>query len=67
LVSAVLHFKRISYIHEGLRWLDILRLKLPVTHRTSSGQTITLSADDKRKLLQLPVEVKQSGIDLNPR
>ena len=67
LVSAVLHFKRISYIHEGLRWLDILRLKLPVTHRTSSGQTITLAADDKRKLLQLPAEVKQSGIELNPR
>jgi starch-binding outer membrane protein, SusD/RagB family len=67
LVSAVLHFKRISYIHEGMRWLDILRLKLPVTHRTISGQTLTLTGDDKRKLLQLPSEVTKSGVQLNPR
>ena len=67
LLSAVLHFKRVTFIHEGMRWLDILRLKLPVTHRTSEGQTLTLTADDKRKLLQLPVEVKQSGLELNPR
>lgn len=67
LLNAVLHFKRVTYIHEGLRWLDIVRLKLPVTHRTSTGQILTLTADDKRKLLQLPSEVKLSGIELNPR
>src|SRR5687768_10992150 len=67
LVNAALHFKRVTYIHEGMRWLDILRLKLPVTHKTSSGQTLTLTADDKRKLLQLPSEVTLSGIELNPR
>ncbi len=67
LVSAVLHFKRITYIHEGMRWLDILRLKLPVSHRTSSGQTLTLTGDDNRKLLQLPSEVTKSGVPLNPR
>jgi hypothetical protein len=50
-----------------MRWLDILRLKLPVTHKTVQGQTLTLTADDKRKLLQLPIEVQQSGIELNPR
>ena len=67
LVNAALHFKRVSYIHEGMRWLDILRLKLPVTHKTSSGQTLTLTGDDKRKLLQLPSEVTKSGVPLNPR
>jgi hypothetical protein len=67
LLNAVLHFKRVTFIHEGMRWLDILRLKLPVTHRTSEGQVLTLTGDDKRKLLQLPVEVKQSGVELNPR
>jgi len=67
MLNAVLHFKRVSFIHEGMRWLDILRLKIPVTHRTSSGQLITLAGDDKRKLLQLPIEVQQSGIQLNPR
>ena len=67
LLNAVLHFKRVTFIHEGMRWLDILRLKLPVTHLTASGQTITLAGDDKRKLLQLPIEVKETGIQLNPR
>lgn len=67
LLNAVLHFKRVTFIHEGMRWLDILRLKLPVTHRTVSGQIISLAADDKRKLLQLPIEVQRSGIELNPR
>jgi hypothetical protein len=67
LLNAVLHFKRVTFIHEGMRWLDILRLKLPVTHKTVQGPTLTLTADDKRKLLQLPIEVQQSGIELNPR
>jgi hypothetical protein len=67
MIKAVLDLKRPCYIHEGIRWFDILRLKMPVTHTTSTGQILTLAPDDKRKLLQLPSEVKLSGIDLNPR
>ena len=67
LVNSTLFFKRVAYIHEGMRWLDIVRLKLSVTHHTVEGQTLTLTGDDKRKLLQLPVEVKESGVELNPR
>lgn len=67
MLNTVLYFKRAFYIHEGMRWFDIVRLKIPVTHRTTLGQTLTLTADDKRKLLQLPVEAKLSGVELNPR
>lgn len=67
IVKNVLDFKKVAYIEEGLRWFDILRLKLPVTHTTSGGQVITLEADDKRKLLQLPTESKLAGLPLNPR
>jgi tetratricopeptide (TPR) repeat protein len=67
LVNAVLDFKRVSYLFEGLRWLDILRLKIPVVHTTDEGVRIPLTANDNRRLLQLPAEAKLSGLPLNPR
>ncbi|MBN9297121.1 MAG: RagB/SusD family nutrient uptake outer membrane protein [Filimonas sp.] len=63
MVQATLDFKRVSYIEEGLRWLDVLRLKMPVVRR--SGPTI--AADDKRRVLQLPAEAATAGMPLNPR
>jgi hypothetical protein len=67
MLSTILFFKRAFFIHEGLRWLDILRLKIPVVHHTADNRTITLGAEDKRRLLQLPAQAKLSGLDLNPR
>ncbi|MBV7528595.1 RagB/SusD family nutrient uptake outer membrane protein [Chitinophaga sp. sic0106] len=64
---ALLDIKRAEFVSEGMRWLDILRLQMPVTHTTSKGEVFELAADDKRKLLQLPEEVTLSGIPLNPR
>jgi hypothetical protein len=67
MLQTVLQFKRAFYIHEGMRWLDILRLKIPVVHKTVDGQTLTLTADDNRRVLQLPSEATLSGVPLNPR
>lgn len=67
LVNTVLFFKKVAYIHEGLRWFDILRLKLKVKHNNFTGGGDSLLADDKRKVLQLPQEVQQAGLQLNPR
>ncbi|MBN8835799.1 MAG: RagB/SusD family nutrient uptake outer membrane protein [Sphingobacteriia bacterium] len=67
LLKATLFFKKVSYIHEGLRWFDILRLKIPVTHTYLTGGSDVLGPDDKRRLLQLPQESIQSGLQLNPR
>lgn len=64
---AVLDVKRAEFVNEGMRWLDILRLKMPVTHTTAKGDVFELAADDKRKLVQLPEEVTLSGVQLNPR
>ena len=50
-----------------MRWFDILRLKIPVTHITASGEVIQLTADDKRRALQLPVLTKQAGLEPNAR
>ena len=66
MIEAVLDLKRVTYMQEGLRWLDILRLKMPVTH-TGVGINTTLTANDPRRLLQLPLEAPSEGMPLNPR
>lgn len=68
LIRTILDYRRSEFIHEGLRWFDLLRYKIPVTHKTFDGaQTITLSPTDPRRVFQIPATVKQSGIEQNPR
>lgn len=67
MVNAALDFKRAFFVHEGMRWFDILRLKIPVVHTTATGEVITLAADDKRRVLQLPLLTKQAGLEQNVR
>lgn len=64
---AILDFKRAFFIHEGMRWFDIIRLRIPVTHTTQAGELIELGPDDNRRVLQLPVLTKQAGLEPNPR
>jgi hypothetical protein len=69
--NAVLDFKRAEFLFEGERWFDILRYKIPVTHKymVSNNKTdsTVLTVDDKRRLLQLPDAAVLSGLALNPR
>ncbi|MFD2033668.1 RagB/SusD family nutrient uptake outer membrane protein [Belliella marina] len=67
IVKAALDMRRAEFMHEGLRWFDILRHKIPVTHRTSTGETHVLAADDLRRVLQIPEDALQAGLELNPR
>jgi len=67
-VACALDFRRIEFLHEGLRWFDILRHRIPVTHTTRAGETLTLGADDPRRMLQIPREaVAMGGLEPNPR
>jgi hypothetical protein len=63
----LLDFKRAEYAQEGMRWFDLKRYNIPVTHTTTDGQTLTLPADDKRRVFQIPEAARLSGIELNPR
>jgi hypothetical protein len=67
MINTILLYKRSEFIHEGLRWFDILRYKIPVVHKTILGETITLGATDPRRVFQIPPTAKQSGIEQNPR
>ena len=67
LINTILAYKRSEFIHEGMRWFDILRYKIPVVHKTINGQTFTLGVSDPRRVFQIPPTAKQSGIEQNPR
>jgi hypothetical protein len=67
LLNAVLDFKRAFFVHEGMRWFDILRWNIPVLHTTSEGEQLVLPAGDNRRVLQLPALTQQAGLEPNPR
>jgi uncharacterized protein YjhX (UPF0386 family) len=51
-----------------LRWFDIKRFQIPVTHVLADGSTIELDADDNRQVLQIPqAAIDIGGLKPNPR
>lgn len=57
-----------EFIHEGMRWFDIRRFGLPVTHVLQNESSITLEEEDKRKVLQIPqAAIDVGGLEPNPR
>ncbi len=73
LIQAILYYKRAEFIHEGMRWFDILRYKMPVVHATSPDlagnvtELARLEPDDPRKVLQIPASTSLAGLEPNPR
>jgi hypothetical protein len=66
-LATLLDFKRAEFVQEGMRWFDLLRYNMPVTHTTTDGQKLVLEASDKRRVFQIPESAKLSGVELNPR
>jgi tetratricopeptide (TPR) repeat protein len=68
IVRGILELRRIEFLHEGLRWFDILRHKIPVVHTTVDGEIMELNPDDPRRVLQIPAEAISAGqLEPNPR
>jgi hypothetical protein len=64
----ILDERRKEFMHEGLRWFDIKRFQIPVTHVLADGSTIELDADDNRQVLQIPqAAIDIGGLKPNPR
>ena len=66
-VRCALHFRRIESIHTGLRWHDLKRYGIEITHRQGTDPVRTLKWDDDRRAIQLPQEVILAGMAANPR
>jgi len=67
LMNLYLLEKRKEFLQEGMRWFDIKRHHIAIDHITSDGETITLEANDLRKVLQIPQSATSRGIAKNPR
>lgn len=67
LIYCVLDFRRVEFMYEGMRYFDILRWCIPVSHtRQSDGYVRTLNPTDDNRVLQIPESAQQAGLQLNP-
>ena len=67
-IWCVLHFRRIETLHDGLRWFDIKRYGIELTHEI--GYPVVkkrLVWNDDRRAIQLPQEALDGGQTKNPR
>ncbi|MDL2330761.1 RagB/SusD family nutrient uptake outer membrane protein [Odoribacter sp. OttesenSCG-928-A06] len=70
LLKISLLLRRMEFLQEGLRWFDIKRFHIPVTHNVEWDDEIaetTLSGYDPRRALQIPQEAQRVGVLPNPR
>lgn len=73
MIHCILHARRLTFIHEGLRWFDVKRYGITVYHRTldSTGRKMInwtiLKKDDPRRAIQIPQNVIGTGYTANPR
>ncbi|WP_327984182.1 RagB/SusD family nutrient uptake outer membrane protein [Bergeyella porcorum] len=67
MVKTITELEQKEFFHEGLRWFDIRRFYLPVTRNSKNSLYRPLTKEDPRKLLQIPAEAINRGLDPNPR
>ena len=67
----VLHFRRIETVCTGLRWFDIKRYGIEVTHvtghRDAANTTDVLVWNDPRRAFQVPIEAISAGLQPTDR
>ena len=67
ILDCILHFRRLETIFDGMRWFDIKRYGIEITHRIGLSVGDVLKWDDPRRALQLPPSVTAAGMDPNER
>jgi len=67
ILKCIADLRRKEFMQEGMRWFDIKRFHIPVTHTFLNAPSITLTKDDPRRALQIPMEAQAYGLEPNPR
>ncbi len=67
MLELVIGERRKEFLREGLRWFDIKRFDLEVTHVDVLGNEYNLTAKDLRKAEQIPLKAIANGIEPNQR
>ena len=66
-IHCILQLRRVETIHEGLRWYDIKRYGIEISHNRENMAPDVLTKDDSRRAFQLPQDVINAGLEANPR
>ncbi|MBU2997190.1 RagB/SusD family nutrient uptake outer membrane protein [Cellulophaga baltica] len=66
-IEAIAELKRREFYHEGLRWFDVRRFDLEVTHTIIGEGDFILTKGDPRRQLQIPNFALERGLEQNPR
>ena len=66
-IKALAEIRRREFIHEGVRWFDIKRFNLVVTHQAVNQPANVLTKDDPRRAIQIPLAASNAGLEKNPR
>ena len=65
-VKGIAEFRRREFCHEGLRWLDVKRFDLVVSHAIEGqDEPIVLPKGDMRRVLEIPEQALAAGIRSN--
>ncbi|MGC3978831.1 MAG: RagB/SusD family nutrient uptake outer membrane protein [Paludibacteraceae bacterium] len=67
IIDCVLHFRRLQSIHTGMRWFDLKRYGIEITHKIGKDKVDVLKWDDPRRAIQIPAEVIAAGLSPNYR
>lgn len=68
MLKCITDMRRKEFCQEGMRWFDIKRFHLSVTHNVyGSNEKKVLTGDDPRRVLQIPGGALSYGMKPNPR
>jgi SusD family. len=69
LLNGILDWRRKEFMSDGIRWFDIKRFHIEVVHTfpNTNQPTMTLTGNDPRRALQIPMEAQAFGVPANPR
>ncbi|SKB73526.1 SusD family protein [Sphingobacterium nematocida] len=71
LIYIILKMKQAAFVTEGIRWMDIVRHRLPVTHvvldQDNEETPHVLEPNDLRRVFQIPSSASLAGVSQNPR
>ena len=67
ILDCIIHFRRLETIFDGMRFFDIKRYGIEITHKIGISEVSKLTWDDPRRALQLPPEVIAAGMNPNER
>jgi hypothetical protein len=72
LMKTLLDFKQNAFLQEGMRWFDLNRLGMDITHNRLNDShevlpPLVIKKDDLRRVFQIPESATLSGLPKNPR